>query len=95
MGVTPANEPNDTLYGQQWANEAIQADTVQARMAADSTVSDTNQIIAIIDTGVDKDHEDLKNKMWVNTAELNGSPNVDDDRKWFCGRHLRLGFHQQ
>ena len=33
-GVTPANEPNDTLYSQQWANEAIQADTVQARMAA-------------------------------------------------------------
>ncbi|MDB2435973.1 S8 family serine peptidase [Schleiferiaceae bacterium] len=83
MGVTPANEPNDTLYGQQWANEAIQADTVQARMAADSTVSDTNQVIAIIDTGVDKDHEDLKNKMWVNTAELNGSPGVDDDQNGF------------
>ena len=83
MGVTPANEPNDTLYSQQWANEAIQADTVQARMAADTTVSDTNQIIAIIDTGVDKDHEDLKNKMWVNTAELNGSPNVDDDGNGF------------
>jgi len=83
MGVTPANEPNDTLYSQQWANEAIQADTVQARMAADTTVSDTNQVIAIIDTGVDKDHEDLKNKMWVNTAELNGSPGVDDDQNGF------------
>ena len=83
MGVSPANEPNDTLYSQQWANEAIQADTVQARMAADSTVSDTNQVIAIIDTGVDKDHEDLKNKMWVNLAELNGSPNVDDDQNGF------------
>ena len=82
-GVSPSNEPNDTLYSQQWANEAIQADTVQARMAADSTVSDTNQIIAIIDTGVDKDHEDLTNKMWVNTAELNGSPNVDDDGNGF------------
>jgi len=42
MGVTPSNEPNDTLYSQQWANEAIQADNVQARMAADTTVSDTN-----------------------------------------------------
>jgi subtilisin family serine protease len=83
MGVTPANEPNDTLYSQQWANEAIQADTVQARMAADTTVSDTNQVIAIIDTGVDKDHEDLKNKMWVNLTELNGSPGVDDDGNGF------------
>ena len=44
---------------------------------------DTNQVIAIIDTGVDKDHEDLKNKMWVNTAELNGSPGVDDDQNGF------------
>jgi len=82
-GVSPSNEPNDTLYSQQWANEAIQADTVQARMAADSTVSDTNQIIAIIDTGVDKDHEDLTNKMWVNQSELNGSPGVDDDQNGF------------
>ena len=76
-------EPNDTLYAQQWNLEAIQADTVQARMLADSTVTDTNTVIAIIDTGVDKDHLDLRNKMWVNEAELNGLPNVDDDQNGF------------
>jgi subtilisin family serine protease len=44
------------------------------------TVTDCNEvIIAVIDTGVDYDHPDLVNNMWVNSAELNGEPEVDDD----------------
>ena len=35
--------------------------------------------VAIIDSGVDYTHEDLRGKMWVNEAELNGLDNVDDD----------------
>ena len=36
-------------------------------------------VVAVIDTGVDYTHEDLKANMWVNDAELNGLPGVDDD----------------
>lgn len=36
-------------------------------------------IVAITDEGVQYDHEDLKNNMWVNKAELNGTSGVDDD----------------
>jgi subtilisin family serine protease len=36
-------------------------------------------IVAVIDTGVDYDHEDLSDNMWTNDLELNGSPGVDDD----------------
>lgn len=36
-------------------------------------------IIAVVDTGVDYKHEDLKNNMWQNLAELNGKPGYDDD----------------
>lgn len=35
--------------------------------------------IAVIDTGVDYTHEDLKNNIMINEAELNGLPGVDDD----------------
>ncbi|CAM9978809.1 unnamed protein product, partial [Chrysoparadoxa australica] len=35
--------------------------------------------IAVIDTGIDYNHPDLKDNMWVNLAEKNGKPGVDDD----------------
>lgn len=36
-------------------------------------------LVAIIDGGVDYKHEDLAANMYVNLAELNGKPGVDDD----------------
>ncbi len=38
-----------------------------------------NVIVAVIDEGVDYNHEDLKENMHINQAEKNGQPNVDDD----------------
>lgn len=40
-------------------------------------------IVAVIDTGVDITHEDLKENLWVNDAEKNGLPGVDDDNNGF------------
>ena len=36
-------------------------------------------VVAIIDGGIDVLHEDLKDALWVNEAELNGENGVDDD----------------
>lgn len=36
-------------------------------------------IVAIMDTGFDIDHPDLKDNIWVNDAEKNGKNGVDDD----------------
>jgi cell wall-associated protease len=36
-------------------------------------------VVAVIDSGVDITHEDLKGHIWVNLQELNGRPGVDDD----------------
>ncbi len=35
--------------------------------------------IAVIDTGIDYNHPDLKDNMWVNEVELNGKAGIDDD----------------
>jgi len=39
-------------------------------------------IVAVIDTGVDYDHEDLADNMWKNTAEIPDN-NVDDDNNGY------------
>jgi hypothetical protein len=39
-------------------------------------------VIAIIDSGVDIDHEDLKDNLWVNTKEIPGN-GVDDDHNGY------------
>lgn len=39
---------------------------------------DSSVVVAVIDTGVDYDHEDLKNNMWVNTGEIPGD-GIDND----------------
>ena len=44
-----------------------------------TTTGTPNVLVAIIDGGVDYKHEDLAQNMFVNTAELNGLPGVDDD----------------
>ena len=74
---------NDPLRKQQYNVSGIQADTVQGLIAADSSKSDSSQVIAILDTGVDFDHEDLMNKIWKNSQEINGSNGVDDDKNGF------------
>jgi hypothetical protein len=35
--------------------------------------------IAVIDAGIDLDHEDLQGVLWENDDEINGTPGVDDD----------------
>ena len=38
-----------------------------------------NVVVAVIDTGLDYNHPDIDQNVWINTAEANGLPGVDDD----------------
>jgi cell wall-associated protease len=40
-------------------------------------------IVAIMDTGFDIDHPEIKDKIWKNEKEVNGQPGIDDDGNGF------------
>ncbi|MDH5582156.1 MAG: S8 family serine peptidase, partial [Bdellovibrionales bacterium] len=52
---------------------------ISALKAWETTQGNNEVIIAVIDTGVDYDHPDLKENVWINEAEKNGEIGVDDD----------------
>lgn len=72
-----AIEPNDTYYTQQ-----IYLSAIQANRAWNHTIGSRAVIIAVIDSGVDIDHPDLKNNIWHNSREI---PNngLDDDHNGY------------
>lgn len=83
--------PSDPLFSQLWglfntgSNEPNSSR--QGRAGADIAAFDAWNIskgsrqvkIAVIDTGVDYNHSDLKENIWENIAEKLGTPGVDDD----------------
>jgi subtilisin family serine protease len=82
---TDVTTPNDPLYPDQWhLNNTGQlggtpgAD-IHAPEAWDTSTGSSTVIVGVIDTGVQYTHPDLAANMWLNTAECNGIPGVDDD----------------
>lgn len=77
-------EPNDPQYPQQWQYDnqgqtggKIDAD-IDAPEAWDLVTGSTQTVIAIIDSGVDYNHTDLRANMWVNPGEIAGD-GIDND----------------
>lgn len=75
--------PNDVYYALQWALPKVNAPRAWSLSSSNSDV-----IIAIIDSGVDLDHPDLNEKLWLNSDEVPGN-GLDDDENGFvddvCG----------
>jgi subtilisin family serine protease len=67
--------PNDPFYvgRQQWYY-----DLVNAPKAWDVETGKPGVIIAVLDTGLDVTHPDLKDNVWTNTGEIAGN-GIDDD----------------
>lgn len=80
---------DDPMLVDQWhyINNGDESIATTVRAGADVGVADAwrleggdpSIIVAVIDEGVKYTHPDLARNMWVNTAELGGLPDTDDD----------------
>lgn len=80
----PTFTPNDEHLSNQWEIQKMETDT-----AWNVTQGSPSVIVAIVDSGVDINHEDLKDNIWKNPGEIpdNGVDDdsngfVDDDHGW-------------
>jgi subtilisin family serine protease len=86
--------PNDPYYSSSGSWGQTYPDLwglkkINSEKAWDQVTGSTSVIVASIDTGVDRNHEDLKENMWVNSAEVplngrddDGNGYVDDYYGW-------------
>ncbi|MBW4643739.1 MAG: S8 family serine peptidase [Goleter apudmare HA4340-LM2] len=61
------------LGGNNWGVDMVKAPEVWARGYTGQGV-----VVAVVDTGVDYNHVDLRNNIWTNTKEISGN-GIDDD----------------
>lgn len=65
--------PNDPQYNQLYGMPQI-----RANLAWDEHTGDQEFVIAIIDTGLDYNHEDITGNAWTNPGEIQGNGQDDD-----------------
>ena len=68
----------EPLYSHQWGLKAINLPWLW-----EQPKSKKRPVIAILDTGVDIEHPDLKDNIWSNEVEINGAGGKDDDKNGF------------
>lgn len=85
------NIPRDPFFMRQWglANqgqnivmggiEGNYGSDIGALKAWEINKGSKDVVVAIIDTGIDYNHPDLKDNMWVNEKEKSGFKGIDDD----------------
>jgi len=69
--------PNDSYYYQQWGLPAINADNAWEIEKGNEQV-----VIAIIDSGIEYDHPDLEQNIWINHGEIPDNF-LDDDHNGY------------
>jgi hypothetical protein len=75
---------NDPLVSKIWsfADNSGNGISVNQAYGNQSASQKAEIIVAVVDTGVDYLHEDLKDSMWVNSGEIPGN-GIDDDRNGY------------
>lgn len=78
--------PNDPRFSEQWNMERIRMSEAWSLEKGSEEV-----VIAIVDTGVNYEHEDIKGKIWRNTDEVPGN-GLDDDGNGFVDDYIGWDF---
>lgn len=79
------NSPfNDPKLGKVWSFRDANRNGVSVNKSYVTPLSNQKEevIVAVVDTGVDYNHEDLKNVMWTNEAEI-ADNGIDDDNNGY------------
>lgn len=85
--------PNDARYGEQWPHQNNGQDVggsgpgvggadIKSEQAWDISTGSKQVVIAVLDTGSDLSHPDLRPNLWVNPGEIAGN-GIDDDQNGF------------
>ncbi len=70
-------DPNDPEFPDQYAHQLIQMPD-----AWDISTGSHDVVVAVLDTGVDVNHPDLKDNIWVNKGEIPNN-DLDDDENGY------------
>ena len=89
--LTEASAPfNDPQLPNQWhyhntgeKNGYVAGMDINLYKAWEIETGDPDVIVAVLDNGVQYNHDDLARNMWVNTAEKNGTTGLDDDNNGY------------
>ena len=77
----PSAEDNKGM-DKQWYLKDQKLESVWSNEEYGNTAGE-GVVVAVIDTGVDYNHEDLQDNIWTNSAEVSGQKGTDDDNNGY------------